>query len=118
MQLYDGRLRQWRHDIRSFLDLPNVDVLMTVYLRQHTVLQFAYSHAVILLHRPALLRRTSTTAANHNNVLQSNLSLSVQKCLEAATTIVSKLRELTEKGQMYAGFWASIAEYQPVLSSC
>ena len=108
IQKYDNQLVEWRREICDFLDLSNPDVMITVFRRQHTVLQLAFSHAMILLHRPALLRKTTTLPGNHDsqvNPLQAKLSSSVSKCMDAAGKIVSKLRELSEKKQMYQAFW-------------
>jgi len=113
IQKYDSQLVEWRGEISDFLDLPNPDVMITVFRRQHTVLLLAFSHAMILLHRPALLRKTATLPGNHDsqtNPPQDKRSSSVWKCMEAAGRIVSKLRELTEKKQMYQAFWVRMQD--------
>lgn len=105
-QSYDNRLIQWRDDLSDFLGITNTDMLMPLFRRQHTVLQLAYSQAIILLHRKALLIKPSPSKAHQGDALQPILQYGVQRCLDAATTIVTKLRDLIEKQQMYSAFWA------------
>ncbi|EXJ80154.1 hypothetical protein A1O1_08296 [Capronia coronata CBS 617.96] len=105
---YDGRLTEWRSEISGFLDLPNADLMVVVYQRQYTVLNLAYCHAVILLHRPFLLRRSASSSSvgvGQMESLQTKINSSIQKCLQAACKIISILRELTEKNRMYHAFW-------------
>lgn len=65
IRLHDARLAQWREELADFLDISNTDIMMPLFRRQHATLHLAYSHAIILLHRQALLQRNpapSTTA--------------------------------------------------------
>lgn len=112
IRLHDARLAQWREELADFLDISNTDIMMPLFRRQHATLHLAYSHAIILLHRQALLQRNpapSTTAitatARGKGPVPGSAQFSVQRCLDAATTIVTKLRDLVEKKQMYSAYW-------------
>ncbi|KAI1390440.1 fungal-specific transcription factor domain-containing protein [Hypoxylon trugodes] len=107
-QLYDARLVQWREELGAFLDITNTEIMMPIFRRQHSVLHMAYSHAIILLHRQALLVRPSASAMRHEHAVQMGPQYSVRRCLDAANIIVMKLRELVEKQQMYSAFWVCV----------
>ncbi|KAH8425113.1 fungal specific transcription factor domain-containing protein [Aspergillus melleus] len=105
-QLYDNQLKQWHDDLGDFLEITKTELMMPIFRRQHTVLQLAYSHAIILLHRQALLTKPSTSNINHENASRMSLQYSTGRCLDAATAIVTKLRELILKQEMYSAYWA------------
>lgn len=104
-QLYDDVLIQWRDDISDFLDFTKTEMLTPIFRRQHTVLLLAYSQAIILLHRQALLIKSHTPVNRQASALRPTSQYSVNRCLTAATAIVTKLRQLTERQQMYSAFW-------------
>lgn len=62
----------------------------------------AYSHAVILLHRPLLLCDIKTE--DDRNAVQD----SANACVEAALRILGLFGDSCEGGRMYGAFWVSI----------
>lgn len=112
IQDYDSQLRQWRNGIAGFLDAEtsNVSLLMPPFSRQWSVLNMAYGHAAILLHRPFLLSNFANLArpANAgNDLLEGVIRKSADKCVEAAMDIVRITIELCENGQMFGSFWVN-----------
>ncbi|CAI6015568.1 unnamed protein product, partial [Clonostachys chloroleuca] len=105
LTLYDTRLTQWRREIGPFLDITTPKVLLPIFRRQHTVLHMAHSHAVIMLHRQALLTKPSALSLRQDNTAQGGLPYGVRRCLDAATVIVAMLRELVKQQQMCSAFW-------------
>ena len=61
----------------------------------------AYSHAVILLHRPLLLCDIKTE--DDRNAVQD----SANACVEAALRILGLFGDSCEGGRMYGAFWVS-----------
>lgn len=104
---YDARLVQWHEELKDFLDINKTEILATTFRRQHTVLNMAYSHAIILLHRQSLLMRSPLSLSREEDACQNGLTYSILRCLDAATTIVKRLRDLVAKKQMYSAFWVS-----------
>ncbi|KAF9894711.1 hypothetical protein FE257_006601 [Aspergillus nanangensis] len=101
-------MTQWRHELASFLDTPNINLLMPTYQRQCTVLNLAFYHAQILLYRPFVLKSfTFLTGgvSRRNDDLHETIESNVQSCLEAAVKITSIVHELCENGKMYRAFW-------------
>jgi galactonate dehydratase len=82
---------------------------MPLFQRQRSVLNLAYYHALILIHRPFLL---SNFASLNNSRSRSrgapgtaDMDKNVMECLEAAVHIASIVNELTEGQQIYRAFW-------------
>ncbi|KAL4918622.1 hypothetical protein BDW62DRAFT_217568 [Aspergillus aurantiobrunneus] len=105
---YGAELAQWRNELSAFVDLPSVDMLMLTYQRQYTVLNLAFYHAQILLHRPFILRdfkNLALPASDETNHLSQSVNQNISHCLEAAMKITKILRDLCENGRMYHTFW-------------
>ncbi|CAG9977981.1 unnamed protein product [Clonostachys byssicola] len=105
LTLYDTQLTEWRCEIGPFLDITTPKILLPIFRRQHTVLHMAHSHAVIMLHRQALLTKPSALSLRQDNTVQGALPYGVRRCLDAAAVIVAKLRELVKQQQMCNAFW-------------
>lgn len=106
---YGTELSQWRKKLSAFLDLPSIDMLITLYQRQYNVLNLAFSHAQILLYRPFVLKNFAVLASTskRNEKLHGIINENVQSCLNAAMKIVGIVRDLCEHGKMYHAFWVS-----------
>ncbi|KAI9035725.1 uncharacterized protein KD926_002946 [Aspergillus affinis] len=105
---YGAELSQWRKKLSAFLDLPSIDMLITLYQRQYNVLNLAFSHAQILLYRPFVLKNFAVLASatsKKNEQLHGTINENVQSCLNAAMKIVGIVRDLCEHGKMYHAFW-------------
>ncbi|THX69670.1 hypothetical protein D6D05_08926, partial [Aureobasidium pullulans] len=77
----------------------DIILLAAPFSRQCEVLINAYSHAVILLHRPLLLCDIKTE--DDRNAVQD----SANACVEAALRILGLFGDSCEGGRMYGAFW-------------
>jgi hypothetical protein len=107
---YATELGQWRSGIAYFLDLQPIDASLMIPLsqRQNTVLNLAFRHALILLHRPSLLSNFASltqTSVNPPSSLRVPLDRSVADCIEAALGILAIINNLWEAKQIYRAFW-------------
>lgn len=96
----------WRNEIVTFLDLDS-SMLIPLFRRQKNVLNLAFWHAVIMIHRPFLLAsfanlRKQNTASSPSVL---NPESSVAKCLEAAMNIGTIIDELAEEKALFRGYW-------------
>ncbi|KAL1617837.1 hypothetical protein SLS54_007618 [Diplodia seriata] len=119
---YNDALNNWRASVAYLLDTDGVDpsLFLPIFLRQRNVLNLAFWHAQILVHRPFLLSNFAGLSSYNNlhhhhhrpNGRDSSdgggggkLAYHVQCCLDAATNIVRVVDELTRSGQIYSTFW-------------
>jgi hypothetical protein len=106
---YSTNLTSWREELSYLLDTSKIDpsLFVPLFLRQRNVLNLAFWHAKILVHRPFLLKTFAnlTNYGTHttNGVDDSN----VVQCLDAAMDIVSLVDELSTTGKIYSTFWVS-----------
>ncbi|TGO63777.1 hypothetical protein BOTNAR_0096g00130 [Botryotinia narcissicola] len=109
---YCKNLQEWRTKFTGFLDAKGVDtsLLIPLFQRQRNVLNLSYWHALILVHRPFLLRDfASLHKRNSYHSRETSTSNSADKnvfnCLQAAMEITNIVNHLTEAGQLYQAFW-------------
>ncbi|KAG4034570.1 hypothetical protein MFRU_003g05280 [Monilinia fructicola] len=109
---YSRALHEWRTKFAGFLDAEGVDtsLLIPIFQRQRNVLNLSYWHALILVHRPFLLRDFASLYKrnSHHSRGTSNgapMDKNVISCLQAAIEITKIVNHLTEVGQMYQAFW-------------
>ena len=101
---YSGQLLEWRKGIFRFLDAEYMDtsLLIPLFQRQRNVLNLAYHHALILVHRPFLLSNFASLNSHSQSSLGSNDS-NVAECLNSAMEISKIVNELSEGGQQWQG---------------
>ena len=105
-------LMDWRSSISSFLDMDvsSMSLLRPPFSRQCTVLNLAYSHAIVLVNRPLLLSgtidRTSSTATARSS-LDQPIRSAIRRCVEAAERIVRIVSDLCERQKMFGAFWVN-----------
>ncbi|KAF7563420.1 hypothetical protein G7046_g734 [Stylonectria norvegica] len=109
---YSTDLDEWRVGIKYLLDTTNYDsaLFLPIFLRQRNVLNLAFWHAQILLHRPFLLNSFAnlTNFSLHRNARSANaadIARNVQLCLDAAMQIVQLVDDISAGGQLYNAFW-------------
>lgn len=115
---YTRELETWRSSVAYVVDTDGVDpsLFQPIFLRQQNVLNLACWHAQILVHRPFLLNNFANLAnlgkiRERNSVGSASASIDhVQRCLDAAMNIVSKLEDLNGSGQLYNTYWVSCIE--------
>jgi len=108
---YSTALHDWRRDLAKFLDADLVDtsLLIPLFQRQRNVLNFAYWHALLLVHRPFLLTNfaslTKRTTRDINTREQVETDQNVAECLKAALSIIELVNELVQGHQLYRAYW-------------
>ncbi|APA15974.1 hypothetical protein sscle_16g107440 [Sclerotinia sclerotiorum 1980 UF-70] len=105
---YCKDLDEWRTKFSGFLDAKGVDtsLLIPLFQRQRNVLNLSYWHALILIHRPFLLRDFASLYKRNSHPSAGNdISKNVTSCLQAAMEITNIVHHLMETGQMYQAFW-------------
>lgn len=107
---YNKDLKDWRSNLSRFLDAEAIDssLLIPLYQRQRNVLNLAYFHAVLLVHRPFLLSNFAHLAhidARPGYVSNIDTSQNILECLEAAMGIVQIVDDLFQGSQIWKVFW-------------
>lgn len=101
-----AEIDSWRDDLPAFLNPEKVDsrLLKPLFQRQSNLLTIASGHARILLYRPCFFSDHPPTSERLGT--QAN----VQKCVDAAMSIVEVVDRMVEANQFYAASW--FAHYQ------
>lgn len=118
-QKYTTDLTAWRQSNAHFLDTNNLpsSLLIPIYQRQRNVLNLAYYHAVLLVHRPFLLSNFASlthfgqTAAQRGGLvgdahpgIELTCKENLKHCLDAAMGIVRVVDDIAES-QIFRAFW-------------
>ncbi|TVY36562.1 D-galactonate dehydratase [Lachnellula occidentalis] len=107
---YSEDLLHWRKGLSRFLD-EGVDtsLLIPLFQRQRNVLNLAYYHALILVHRPFLLSNFASLNSRNTRPRGApgtpDMDKNVGECLNAAMHIAAIVNDLTEGQQIYRAFW-------------
>ncbi|KAN0096685.1 Fungal specific transcription factor domain containing protein [Hyaloscypha variabilis] len=109
-QKYSEELQSWRKNLSRFLDAEGVDtsLLIPLFQRQRNVLNLAYYHALILVHRPFLLSNFASLNSRKGGrgaPGTPDMDRNVKECLNAAMKITEIVNELTEGRQIFRAFW-------------
>ncbi|KAH7416810.1 hypothetical protein BKA64DRAFT_691375 [Cadophora sp. MPI-SDFR-AT-0126] len=108
---YSEELSKWRSGLARFLDGDSVDtsLLIPLFQRQRNVLNLAYYHALILVHRPFLLSNFASLNSRNNRLRGApgspDMDKNVTECLSAAMNVALIVDELHESKQVFRGFW-------------
>lgn len=114
---YAGDIDAWRSGVAYLVDTDGVDpsLFQPIFARQRNVLNMACWHAQLLVHRPFLLNNFASLA-NLGTTRQSRSGRNadlvdehVQRCLEAAMSIVGLVDDLNAGGQLYNTFWVRVS---------
>ncbi|KAF2274656.1 uncharacterized protein EI97DRAFT_459936 [Westerdykella ornata] len=107
---YSTQLVEWRSRLSRFLDAEGIDssLLLPLYQRQRNVLNLAYYHTMLLVHRPFLLSNfasLSNIGARPGQVSNIDTSENITQCLDAALSIVRIVDEIFQSSQIFRAFW-------------
>ncbi|OAL43903.1 hypothetical protein IQ07DRAFT_616065 [Pyrenochaeta sp. DS3sAY3a] len=116
---YTADLQTWRSALSPALllsgDAGGIDshLLIPIYQRQRSVLNLAYHHAMLLIHRPFLLRDfaslthmpTHPTWCSTSGSGPIDTSANVSACLEAAMNIVRVVDDVFTSSNLFRSFW-------------
>lgn len=110
---YTSDLHAWRAALIPFLNDDEgrgIDshLLIPIYQRQRSVLNLAYYHATLLIHRPFLLSNFAslTHMPTHSTFNASiDTSSNISTCLEAAMNIVRVVDDVFTSSNLFRSFW-------------
>ncbi|KAL5115248.1 hypothetical protein ACEQ8H_006840 [Pleosporales sp. CAS-2024a] len=112
---YTADLHHWRASLSRFLNddegrIVDSHLLIPIYQRQRSVLNLAYWHAMLLIHRPFLLSNFESLARMpiHSTFASSasiDTSANVASCLEAAMSIVRVTDDVFMSSNLFRSFW-------------
>jgi hypothetical protein len=111
---FTAQLTEWRANLSLLLDHQGVfqSLLLPLFQRQRNVLNLAYWHALLLIHRPFLLSNFanlsnySTSGANGTKKANAKaFEENAKHCLDAAMQITKIVEELDSNNQLYRVFW-------------
>lgn len=112
VQEISQELGDWRAELSRFLDVDIVStsLFLPIFQRQRNVLNMTYWHAIILTHRPYILR----SYAHHSQPNQKDANClhhdqNLKKCLDAAMMTVNTISEITESRQLFRAFWVCLS---------
>jgi hypothetical protein len=96
-----AELRQWRASLPPLLGAVNPNSLIASYRRQATALKLSYCHAVMLTHRPFLLKN----ALRNNEDLRALAKESLAECISAAQSVLEAVDRMAQDGRLFHAFW-------------
>jgi len=112
---YTSDLHAWRSALSRFLNddsAQGIDshLLIPIYQRQRSVLNLAYYHAMLLIHRPFLLSNfASLTHMPTHSTFAPNAAIdtsdNITTCLEAAMSIVRVVDDVFTSSNLFRSFW-------------
>lgn len=86
-------------------------LLLPLFRRQRNVLNLAYWHTLLLIHRPFLL--SNFASLSNYSTIRAKLpnheafENNVKQCLDAAMKITKIIEELETRNQLHRAFWVS-----------
>lgn len=107
---YTKDLDVWRAKLGPFLDAAGIEssLLIPIYQRQRGVLNLAYYHAMLLIHRPFLLSNFAnlTGIRSHPSYrVPADTSANIASCLDAAMNIVRVVDDVFTSSNLFRAFW-------------
>jgi hypothetical protein len=94
-------LRQWKASLPPHLGAINPNSLIPTYRRQATALKLSYCHAVMLAHRPFLLKNTFRDDEGLRALAKETLA----ECISAAQSVLEAVDRMAPEGRLFHAFW-------------
>jgi hypothetical protein len=96
-----AQLRQWKTSLPPFLGAINPSSLIPSFRRQAMALRMSHSHAVMLAHRPFLLKNTTRQSEDLRQLARE----SITECIKAAQSVLEAVDRIAREGRMFHAFW-------------
>lgn len=96
-----AELRQWRASLPPFLGAINPSSLIPSFRRQAVALKLSYCHAVMLAHRPFLLKNTTRNSEEMKSLAKEGLA----ECISAAQSVLELVDRMAREGPLFHAFW-------------
>ncbi|KAG7055825.1 finger protein [Colletotrichum scovillei] len=105
---FDEDLSEWREPISYLLDTVGSSTLFVkLVLRQRDLLQLAFWHAQILVHRPLLINSINSFSGHvqengSGRLRYEEIRKNIQRCVDAATEIAKHINHINDAGELYS----------------
>ncbi|KXH32491.1 finger protein [Colletotrichum nymphaeae SA-01] len=105
---FNEDLSEWREPISYLLDTVGSSTLyVKLVLRQRDLLQLAFWHAQILVHRPFLISSLNSFSGHvqengSGRLRYEGIRKNVQLCVDAAIKIVKHINHINDAGELYS----------------
>ncbi|KAF2253741.1 hypothetical protein BU26DRAFT_393568, partial [Trematosphaeria pertusa] len=96
-----SELQQWKASLPAFLGVINPSSLIPSLRRQATALRLSYCHAVMLAHRPFLLKRWTRDRHEIRQMARENTN----ECVAAAQSVLESVDRMAHEGRLFHAFW-------------
>lgn len=94
-------LRHWKGSLPAFLGAINPSSLIPSFRRQSTALRLSYCHALMLAHRPFLLKNSFRDDADMRGLARE----SSKECISAAQSVLESVDRMAREGRLFHAFW-------------
>ncbi|CAO2647452.1 Nn.00g083740.m01.CDS01 [Neocucurbitaria sp. VM-36] len=94
-------LRAWKASLPPLLGSINPSSLIPSFRRQANMLKLSYCHAVMLAHRPFLLKNTM----HNNDEMRSLAKDGLAECISASQAILDAVDRIAREGPLFHAFW-------------
>jgi hypothetical protein len=94
-------LHQWKASLPPLLGSVNPSSLIPSFRRQAIALRLSYCHAVMLAHRPFLLKNTFRNSYDMRMLATESLA----ECISAAQSVLEMVDRMAREGRMFHAFW-------------
>jgi hypothetical protein len=94
-------LRQWRASLPPILGSINPNSLIPSFRRQVMALRMSNAHAVMLAHRPFILKKNT----HPNEAIRKLAQESVNECITAAQAVLEAVDRMAQEGRLFHAFW-------------
>ncbi|KAF1848175.1 uncharacterized protein K460DRAFT_403470 [Cucurbitaria berberidis CBS 394.84] len=94
-------LRAWRASLPLFLGAINPSSLIPSFRRQATALKLSYCHAVMLAHRPFLLKNATPNSDEMRSLAKEGLA----ECISASQAVLEVVDRMAGEGRLFHAFW-------------
>jgi hypothetical protein len=96
-----AELRQWKASLPPFLGAINPSSLIPSFRRQAVALKLSYCHAVMLAHRPFLLKNTFRNSEEMRALAKESLT----ECISAAQSVLDAVDRMARESRIFHAFW-------------
>ncbi|KAL1612011.1 hypothetical protein SLS60_000234 [Paraconiothyrium brasiliense] len=96
-----SELRKWKAQLPPILGVVNPSSLIPSFRRQAIALKISYCHAVILVHRPFLLKNIY----RHSQEIRELAEQGIDECIVAAKTVLEIVDRMAREGKLFHAFW-------------
>ncbi|KAJ4357248.1 uncharacterized protein N0V89_001823 [Didymosphaeria variabile] len=96
-----SELQKWKAQLPPILGVVNPSSLIPSFRRQAIALKISYYHAVMLVHRPFLLKNIN----RHSQEIRALAEQGIDECIVAAQSVLEIVDRMARDGKLFHAFW-------------